>query len=206
MVSVRRGFLFITFLIVLAGCSHNVPLRQSMMLTDPPEPKMDKKILVVIPKEQAELIIRHKPDPLADTYVFAGGPALKNTLVSVLNQVFQEVGFAHSAEGAAFDYDYAVAVNFRSHTVKLNIYTGNVVTLGVDYTVKDKKGKELLSLPTDVSSKDRYSGGELAGALLGGAFANISKMKQSSGAAWDQATVNTIGMFLDKLLILVKES
>ncbi len=56
------------------GCSHNVPLRQGYDLSNPPNSKFDKKILLVMPSEQAERVIRFKPDPFADTYVYAGDP------------------------------------------------------------------------------------------------------------------------------------
>lgn len=74
--------------------------------------------------------------------------------------------------------------------------------IAVDYTIRDRSGQELLVVPTRASSKDKYSGGDLAAMFLVGAFYNIGKMKESSGAAWDQATVNSIAELLDKMLLL----
>lgn len=194
------------FLSLVVGCSHNVPLRHGLKLSNPPNPKLDKKILIVMPSDQAELLIRHKPDPLADTYVFEGGTALKDTLLDVLGQIYRETSFTNTNGQSVSEHDLVVEVDFKSWNIKLNIYTGNVVKLGVNYTIRDSAGKEILKVPTSVSSKDRYTGGELAGAFLVGAFYNISKMKESSGSAWDQATANSVGMLLDKLLAIEKDS
>ncbi|MEW5742108.1 MAG: hypothetical protein AB1938_24545 [Myxococcota bacterium] len=81
---------------------------------------------------------------------------------------------------------------------------GNVVTLGVDYRLTDGAGQALREVPVVASSKDQYAGSEVASAILVGAFFNIGKMKESSGAAWDQATMNAIGPLLDALLALEK--
>ena len=199
-----RWIVLLLFFLTLVGCSHQVPLRQGLEVSDPPNPKYDKKVLLVMPQDQAERIIRHKPDPLADTYVYAGGPALKNTLQNVLDQLFRETDFAYTLPQGGGDYDLAVVVDFKQWNIVLNIYTGNTVDLDVDYLVLDPSGKTLLHIPTQASSKDRYSGGDLAATFLAGAFYNIGKMKASSGAAWDQATANSIAELLDKMVVLLE--
>ena len=187
-----------SILLFLVGCSHNVPLRHSLALTNPPNPKIQKSILVVMPEDQAQRIIRHKPDPLADTYVFVGGPSLKDTIIDVLSQVYDRVDFAYTRPQGRPMHNILVEVDYRSSLIVLNIYKGNEVRHDIVYTIYGRHKSE--HFPTKVSSKDRYSGGELVAALLGGAFANIRRMKASSGAAWDQATANSVGMLLDRLV------
>lgn len=181
-----------------AACSHTVPLRQTLPLSNPPSPKLERRVLLVMPAAQADLVIRHQPDPLADTYVFAGGPAFKSVLLDMLSQVFSSVSFTTQRSPADPAHDVAIAVDLKRTDVVINIYTGNVVTLAVDYTLSDARGSRVL--PITASSKDRYSGGQLVGALLLGAFFNIGAMKESAGAAWDQATVNAVAPLLDALL------
>lgn len=194
--------LFLLFFAVLTNCAHHVPLREGFELANPPDPKYDKRVLLVMPQEQAELVIRHTPDsPFADTYVFPGGPALKGTLLSVLGQIYADTAFAFSFPEDSSNYDLAIEVNFHSYDIVLNIYTGNIVTLGIDYRVRGKNGT-IMTMPTKTASTDAYSGGDKARALIFGAFSNIGKMKESSGAAWDQATANSVGMLLEKLLKL----
>lgn len=195
--------IFVLFSLTV-GCSHNVPLRHSLELSSPPNPKLVKKVLLVMPSDQANLVIRHKPDPLADTYVFEGGPALKDTLMSVLGQLFQEATFAEALNEGQGSYDMAIEANLKSYEIVLNIYTGNVVNLGVDYTVYNQDGRKVKMIPTNASSKDQYSGGDLAATFLAGAFYNIGKMKASSGQAWDQATTNSIAELVDNLMIMAK--
>ena len=195
--------IFVLFSLTV-GCSHNVPLRHSLELSNPPNPKLVKKVVLVMPGDQANLVIRHKPDPLADTYVFAGGTALKDTLMSVLGQLFQEATFADALNEGQSPYDMAIEVNLNNYEIILNIYTGNVVNLGIDYTVYNQEGSKIKLISTNASSKDRYSGGDLAATFLAGAFYNIGKMKASSGAAWDQATTNSIAELVDNLMIIAK--
>ena len=198
-----RLFVIYFLLFVITGCSYNVPLRHKLVINNPPNPKYNKKILVIMPRQQAQKVIRHSPQP-GDTYVFAGGPALKDMLVNVLGQLFKEVAYSESRDKANSNYDLAVDVNFRSYDITLNIYTGNVVKLGIDYTLLDKKGKVLKKIPTNTSSKDKYSGSDLAKTFLVGAFFNIGKMKKSSGAAWDKATINSLGHLIDNLIKIAK--
>lgn len=193
---------FVPLLII--GCAHQVPLKHELELSSPPDKKIDKKILLVIPAKHAALVINHKPDPLADTYVFAGGPSLKGTLQDVLSQLYRETDFAHALPSGGGDYDLAVVVDFQSWDIILNIYTGNVVTLGINYSILDGNDDTLSSVPTKTSSKDQYSGGDLTKTFIFGAFYNIGKMEESSGGAWNAAMVNSIGLLLDKLLSLEK--
>ena len=160
--------------------------------------------MLVMPSDQAGLVIRHKPDPLADTYVFEGGPALKDTLMSVLGQLFQDAAFAGTLNEGQGAYNMAIQANLKSYDIILNLYTGNVVNLGIDYSAYNQEDRKVKLISTNASSKDQYSGGDLAATFLAGAFYNIGKMKSSSGQAWDQATMNSIAELVDNLMIIVK--
>ena len=198
--------LSLLLVLLLAACSRPVPLMHSLELAKQPSQKIAKKVMIVMPKEQAELVIHHKPDPLADTYVFAGGPSIKDSLYHVMGQVYAEVAFTHDLASSTEKYDQALHIDFKDYKIKLNIYTGNVVDLEIDYRLTDPSGATLMTIPTKTSSKDRYSPGELVSSLLLGTFANVSNMKESSGAAWDQAASNSILELLDKILPQEKKS
>jgi hypothetical protein len=70
-------------------------LRHGFELTNPPNPKFDKKILLVMPGDQAERVIRHKPDPLADTYVFEGeassGAAWDQAMINSIGELLDKL-------------------------------------------------------------------------------------------------------------------
>lgn len=185
-------------LLAITGCSYNVPLRHELVIENPPASKYNEKILVIMSKEQAQQIIAYSPQP-GDTYVFNGGLALKSLIINILGQLYSEVSYAESLDMANTNCDRAVEVNLRSHEITLNIYKGNTVKLGIDYTIYNQKGEILDKLQTSTFSKDKYSGSELTKTFLIGAFYNIGKMKQKAGSAWDTAAVNSIGKLIDGL-------
>ena len=133
--------------------------------------------------------------------MFEGGPALKELTMDILGQLYREVGYAETIS-AAGDCDLAVEASLRSYEIYMNFRQGNTVRLGIDYKIVDSEGNVVEELSTNTSSEEPYSGGERATAYLVGAFYNIGKMKEKVGAAWDTATVNSIGELLDTLLTM----
>ncbi len=195
----KNRLLFISILfLAITGCSYNVPLRHELVMEPPPASKYNEKILVVMSKEQAEKVIPYSPQ-LGDTYIFNGGPALKSLIINILGQFYSEVSYAESLDTANTNYDRAVEVVLQDHEIIMNIYKGNTVKLEIDYSIYNQKGELVDKLPTNSSSKERYSGSNYVNTFLFGSFYNIGKMKQKTGAAWDTAAVNSIGKLLDKL-------
>ncbi|MDY6790931.1 MAG: hypothetical protein SWH54_06650 [Thermodesulfobacteriota bacterium] len=190
-------------LMVIISCSYHVPLSHQLVVPNSPQPKYDQKILVVMSRAQAQKVIEYSPQ-LGDTYVFKGGPALKDLVIDILGQLYKKVAYAESRDMANTSYDLAVEVSLKSHEISMNIYKGNTVKLGIDYTIYDPKGTLIKNIPTHTSSMDKYSGGELVTTFVVGAFYNIGKMKEKTGAAWDKAAINSIGKLIDHLLIITK--
>ena len=184
-------------LLAITGCSYNVPLKQEFALENPPAVK-NEKILVVMSKDQAQKVIAYSPQ-VGDTYVFNGGPALKNLIINILGQLYSEVSYAESMDMANTNYDRAIEVVLQNHEIIMNIYKGNTVKLDIDYAIYNQKGDLVDKLPTQSSSKERYSGSNYVNTVLFGSFYNIGKMKQKTGAAWDMAALNSIGKLIDKL-------
>jgi hypothetical protein len=184
-------------LLAITGCSYNVPLMQEFALENPPAVK-NEKILVVMSKDQAQKVIAYSPQ-VGDTYVFNGGPALKNLIINILGQLYSEVSYAESMDMANTNYDRAIEVVLQNHEIIMNIYKGNTVKLDIDYAIYNQKGDLVDKLPTQSSSKERYSGSNYVNTVLFGSFYNIGKMKQKTGAAWDMAALNSIGKLIDKL-------
>jgi len=184
-------------LLAITGCSYNVPLMQEFALENPPAVK-NEKILIVMSKDQAQKVIAYSPQ-VGDTYVFNGGPALKNLIINILGQLYSEVSYAESMDMANTNYDRAIEVVLQNHEIIMNIYKGNTVKLDIDYAIYNQKGDLVDKLPTQSSSKERYSGSNYVNTVLFGSFYNISKMKQKTGAAWDMAALNSIGKLIDKL-------
>ena len=184
-------------LLSITGCSYNVPLRHELPIENPPVVK-NKKILVVMSKEQAQKVIADSPQ-IGDTYVFNGGPALKSLIMNILGQLYSEVSYAESLHVVNTSYDQAIEVVLQNHEIIMNIYKGNSVKLNIDYSIYNQKGELVNNIPTESSSKERYTGSDYVKTVLVGAFFNIGKMKQTTGAAWDTAAINSIGKLLDKL-------
>jgi hypothetical protein len=185
---------------VILGCAYQVPLTREIVIDDPPNPKYNEKILVVMSAEQAQKIIKYSPQ-LGDTYVFKGGPTFKDLMINILGQLYKEVAYAESRDESGIRYDLAVGVSLRSHEISLNIYKGNTVKLGIDYTIYDQDGKLIKELSTNSSSLEQYKGSERIAALLI-VFFNIGKMKEKAGAAWDKAALNSIAELMDNLLMI----
>jgi hypothetical protein len=151
--------------------------------------------------EQSREIIKYSPQ-LGDTYVFAGGPTFKDLIINILGQMYKEVAYAESRDESGIRYDLAVGVTLRSHEISLNIYKGNTVKLGIDYTIHNQDGKLIKELSTNSSSLEQYKGSEWVAAFVIGFFYNIGKMKEKAGAAWDKAAINSIAELMDNLLII----
>jgi hypothetical protein len=184
-------------LIALIGCSYQVPLQHKVALKTAPNVK-NENVLIMMSKEQAEKVISFSPQ-YGDTYVFNSGPALKDMVLNILGQMYSHVFYAESLEGTVEKYDRAIGVKLVSHDIVMNIYTGNEVTLEVEYSIYDSTGKLIETFPTLNSSKERYSGGDLAEVFILGAGSNISKMKKQIGAAWDKSTIISVGKLMNHL-------
>lgn len=184
-------------LLAISGCSYNVPLRHELVMENPPAVK-NEKILVVMSREQAQKVIAYSPQ-IGDTYVFNGGPALKSLMMNILGQIYSKVSYAESLDSAKTGYDRVVEVALQNHEIVMNIYTGNTVTLDIDYEIYNQKGEPIDKLSTHSSSKERYSGSDYVKTYIIGSFYNIGKMKQKTGAAWDTAAINSIGKLIDRM-------
>jgi len=194
----KRMFVIFIFLLVITGCSYNVPLMHELYIESPPEVKYNEKILIVMSKEQVQKVISYSPQ-LGDTYVFNGGPALKSLIISIFGQLYNEVSYAESLDMAQVNYDRAIEVVLQNHEIIMNIYKGNTVKLNINYAIYNQKGELIDNLQTNSSSKERYSSRNYVNTVLLGSFYNIGKMKQKTGAAWDTAAVNSIGELIDRL-------
>ena len=196
-----RVFLIAVLAVFVLGCSYQVPLMRELAMEETPDPKYDKSITLVMSAEQAGQIIEYSPQ-LGDTYVFEGGPALKDLTLNILGQLYREAGYAESVSGAA-GYDFAVETSLRDYEIRMSVKHGNTVRLNVDYKIFDSEGNIVEELSTDTSSTDKYSGGELVTLyLIRPLLFNIRKMKEMVGAAWDTAAVYSIAEMVDTLFAM----
>ena len=193
---IRRLVLSI-LLFSIAACSYHVPLKHELVMENHPTVK-NESILVVMSKEQAEKVIAYSPQ-VGDTYVFEGGPALKDLIVNIFGQIYSTVSYAESLESANAKYDRAVEVALQNHEIVMNIYTGNTVKLDIDYAIYNQKKERIDRFTTHTSSKERYAGSDYVKTFVLGSFYNIGRMKEQIGAAWDTAAINSIGELIDKL-------
>jgi len=196
----HRVFFVAVLSVIVLGCAYQVPLMRELALEEPPDPKYDKSIVLVMSAEQAQQVIEYSPQ-FGDTYVFEGGAALKDLSMNILGQLYREVRYTETVSGAG-DCDLAVEASLRNYEIYMSFRQGNTVRLGIDYTIFDSQGNIVEELSTNSSSQEPYRGGERVTALLVGAFYNIGKMKEKVGAAWDTAAVNSIGELLDTLLAM----
>ena len=194
----KSRLLFISMILfVMAACSYQVPLKHELAMQSTPAVR-NERILVVMSREQAEKIINYSPQ-MGDTYVFEGGPALKDLIMNILGQVYSSVSYAETLDRAVTEYDRAVEVVLRNHEIVMNVYTGNTVKLDIDYTIFNPQGEPVDHFATQSSSKERYDGSDYVKTYVIGAFYNIGKMKEQIGAAWDTAAINSIGALIDRL-------
>ncbi|MBN1834476.1 MAG: hypothetical protein JW820_01430 [Spirochaetales bacterium] len=196
----KYRLLFVAVLSVVAlGCAYQVPLMRELPMEETPDPKYDKSILLVMSAEQAGQVIKYSPQ-LGDTYVFEGGPALKELTMSILGQFYREVGYAESVSSGG-TYDLAVETSLRDYEISMSVRKGNTVRLNIDYRVFDGEGNVVEELSTNTSSTDKYSGGEVVMVyLIRPLFFNIKKMKEMVGTAWDTAAVYSIAEMVDTLI------
>jgi hypothetical protein len=197
----HRVFFAAVLSVIVLGCAYQVPLMRELVLEEPPDPKYDKSIVLVMSAEQARQVIEYSPQ-FGDTYVFEGGAALKDLSMNILGQLYREVRYTETVSGVG-DCDLAVEASLRDYNIRMSVKHGNTVRLNIDYKIFDSEGNVVEELSTNTSSTDKYTGGELVMVyLIKPLLFNIRKMKEMVGAAWDTAAVYSIAEMVDTLLAM----
>ncbi len=186
-------------LILTVGCTRNVKVSNDMQFKNPFTEKIQKKVLVVMSKEQAEAIVLEKPGALADTFRFEAGKSISSNLVAAMKAMFQSADFAYELPLNRDSFDYYILANYKSYKIEWGSTAFSTINMNVyiDYNLIDARKKKVLAVSTDGSSSWQRSGGEVA-ALIN-PFVNIFVTDSALGQAWDQAVANSISQWAFEL-------
>lgn len=208
-------------MVFIAGCTHNIPVSMNLQIQKPSEQKIQKKVLVVMSKEQSEMLIRNKPGAFSDTLEFEAGKSVSTNLMTAMKAMFEAVDFANEYPSGQVGYDYYLTVQLKDHKLDWgsNAFSDWKYNVYINYELMDSSRKPLLVVPTDGSSKNRITGGE-AGSIIATGIAvwiltPIAPIAAISGAGrgysvmgrtWDDALADSITQLMNKLDNYFKEA
>ena len=189
------------FLVLLTACTRNVPLRHEFDFQNIPETKVEKHLLVVLEKEQAEMVILHKPGPMSDNFRYEAGPAFRDGLVNFMKTRFAEVDFAHTLSPDGQGHDYYLVTNFKDYKIDLGstLMSNAHYNVYIDYTFLDADHKEIFAVQTDGNNINRHSGGDIATAINPFVFVATGKAENMMSDGWDGAVADSLNEFYFEL-------
>lgn len=191
------AFLLFVFLLLLNGCTRNVPLRHEFEFQNIPTTKVDKQLLVVMDKAQAEKVIVHKPGAMSDNFRYEAGPAFRDSLVNFMKTRFATVDFAYTLPPSGEAHDYYLVTNFKDYKIDLGsaLWSNKKFNVYIDYTFLDADRDTLFNTETDGDNINRFSGGDMATAINPFVFIGTSKAENMLGDGWDGAVANSLNEF-----------
>ena len=154
--------LFIALIIFTVSCTHTIPLSVNLQIQKPAERKIPKKVLVIINKELAELVIHHKPGAFADTLSFAAGKSISANLITAMRAMFETVDLANDYPAGPAAHDYYLVVKLREHKFAWgsSAFSDWKYNVNIDYDLLDPSMRLLLNVATKGSSENRITGAE----------------------------------------------
>ena len=187
----------VVFLVLLGGCTRNVPLRHEFEFQNMPSTKVDKQLLVVMDKTQAEKVIIHNPGAMSDNFRYDAGPAFRDGLMNFMKTRFETVDFAYTLPSSGQAHDYYLVTNFKDYKIDLGsaIWSNAKYNVYIDYTFLDESRNKLFSTETDGDNINRYSGGDMATAINPFVFIGTGKAENMLGDGWDGAVANSLDEF-----------
>jgi hypothetical protein len=190
-------FLSVVFLLFLNGCTRNVPLRHEFDFQNIPSTKVDKQLLVVMDKAQAEKVIIHNPGAMSDNFRYEAGPAFRDSLMNLMQARFEKVDFLHELPASGSTYDYYLVTDFKDYKIDLGsaLWSNKKYNVYIDYTFMDASRNTLFSTETDGDNINRYSGGDMATAINPFVFIGTGKAENMLGDGWDGAVANSLNEF-----------
>jgi hypothetical protein len=214
-------FVFICFasMVFMTGCTHNIPVSMNLQIQKPSESKIQKKILVVMNKEQSEMLIRKKPGTFSDTFEFEAGKSISTNLVTAMKAMFEAVDFANEYPSGQGGFDYYLTAQLADHKLDWgsNVFSDWKYDVHINYELLDSSRKPLLAVPTDGSSKNMITTGETGSIIASGIAvwiltpfvpikaASIAGLSGAGrgysviGRTWDDAVADSITQLMNKL-------
>ena len=206
--------LFLVLIILMFGCTHNIPLSMNLQIQKPVERKIPKKVLVIINKETAELVIRHKPGAFADTLSFAAGESISANLITALRAMFETVDLANDYPAGPAIHDYYLVVKLREHKFDWgsSAFSDWKYNVNVDYDLLDPSKKLLLNVATKGSSENKITGAEKGSIIATGiavwvltpvapiaAVSGAGRGYSVMGKTWDDALADSLTQLMNNL-------
>jgi hypothetical protein len=198
-VSHRIRLVLLVSLVVLAvaACTRNVPLRHEFAFQNTPDPKVAKRLLVVMDKAQADKVIIHKPGALSDTFRYEAGPALRDSLMHLMQATFEQADFGYALPDQEATYDYYLLADFKDYKIDLGrtLVSNKRFNVYIDYDFMDGSRHTIFTTETDGDNINRYSGGDIATAVNPFVFIGTGKAENMLGDGWDGAVANSLNEF-----------
>jgi hypothetical protein len=208
------SLLFFALIILTAGCTHTIPLSMNLQIQKPLERKIPKKVLVIMNKELAEMVIQHKPGAFSDTLAFAAGESIAANLMTAMKAMFETIDFANEFPAGPAAYDYYLMVKLRDHKFDWgsHAFSDWKYNVNIDYELLDPLRKTLLAVPTKGRSQNQITGAERDSIIATGiavwVLTPIAPIAAVSGAGrgysvmgrtWDEALADSITQLMNSL-------
>jgi len=208
------SLMLFALIILITGCTHTIPLSMNLQIQKPLERKIPKKVLVIMSKELAEMVIRHKPGAFSDTLAFAAGKSIAANLLTAMRAMFETVDFANEFPAGRATYDYYLTVKLRDHKFDWgsHAFSDWKYNVNIDYELLDPIRKTLLTVPTDGSSQNQITGAERGSIIATGiavwvlmpiapiaAVSGAGRGYSVMGRTWDDAVADSITQLMNNL-------
>jgi len=181
-------------LLIVAGCAINIPVSTSMKVQNIPPQKIQKNILVVMSKEQAEKIILFKKSALANPFSFEAGKSVSSNLTQAMQYKFAAADFSNEVP-AAGKYDYVLVANIKDAKFDFPFISvaDKKVNVYIDYELFDAKQVKLLQVSTDGSSEVQAATAEKVLFFFPALYSIRGNIEiDRIGNSWDLAVINSI--------------
>lgn len=190
-------FWAVVFLLLLNGCTRNVPLRHEFEFQNIPDTKVDKQLLVVLDKAQAEKVIIHNPGAMSDNFRYEAGPAFRDSLMNLMQARFEKVDLVNELPSSGTNYDFYLLTDFKDYNIDLGnaLWSNKKFNVYIDYTFLDADRNALFTTETDGDNINRFSGGDMATAINPFVFIGTGKAENMLGDGWDGAVANSLNEF-----------
>ncbi len=190
--------LWCVILVLICGCTIKIPLSKNIVFQNPRGEKIPKKVCVIVSKEEAGKVVKHKGTIIESPLRFDVGESISTNLPNAMKTMFQDVDFSNDFPGEGSGCDYYVVPTFKSFELYHgSAFSAKKVDAFIDYELLGAEKKQISAINTKGSSVRARTGAEKTQVVLAGVFpvardAMFKQDQRAIGEAWDMALADSI--------------
>ena len=194
--------LFAALALLISGCAIKIPVSTSMKVQNIPTKKVNKKMLVVMSKEQEQKIILYKKSALANPFLFEAGKSVSLNLTQAMQVMFSSAEFSNDESSSGGTYDFVLVAEIKDAKFDFPFLStaDKRVNVYIDYDLFGTDRGKLLHLSTDGNSIAQASVAEKVLVFFPVLWSTRGNMEiDRIGQAWDLAVINSITQVMDSM-------